>query len=86
MSDDQKKKYNELHNADVIRYEKQLMELKQKGFYLMEGGIKSTELECPRNKKEKSQSKPDRNKKLSRFRYTYVTIKEREDMQLSARG
>ena len=57
LDDKNKKKYNELHDADIIRYEKQLKEWTKKGYYLMEGGIKSTELANPKKKKEKYESK-----------------------------
>ena len=59
MTDDEKKKYNELHDADKNRYEKQLTEWKAKGYYLMEDGMKSSELAPRYKKKEKAESKPD---------------------------
>jgi hypothetical protein len=54
-----------LHDADVKRYEKQLDEYKRKGYYLMEGGIKSTDLADPKKRKEKSDSEPDPKNKRS---------------------
>ena len=66
LNNTQKKKFNELHDADVKRYEKQLDEYKRKGYYLMEGGIKSTDLADPKKRKEKSDSEPDvKNKRSS---------------------
>jgi hypothetical protein len=47
------------------RYEKQLKEFKEKGYYTMEGGIKSTDMADPKKKKEKSESKPSGEKKRS---------------------
>ncbi len=49
----------------IFRYEKQLKEFKEKGYYMMEGGIKSTDMADPKKKKEKSESKPSGEKKRS---------------------
>ena len=66
LSDSEKKTYNDMHDADVKRYEKQLKEWKEKGYYMMEGGIKSTDaVDSKKKKKEKAESKPDKDKKRS---------------------
>ena len=40
-----KKKYQDLHDKDVQRYQKQLLELQTYGFFTLENGSKSTD-EC----------------------------------------
>lgn len=67
MSVDQKKTFYDFHDADVNRYEKQMKEWKQKGFYLLDDGTKSTEFALPKKKKMKADSKPDKNFKLGRL-------------------
>lgn len=47
------------------RHEKQLKEWKEKGYYTMEGGVKSTDMASPKKKKEKSETKPKADKKRS---------------------
>lgn len=44
LTEADKKRFDDLHAADVKRYEKQLKEFKEKGYYMMEGGVKSTDL------------------------------------------
>ena len=84
MTDDEKKNYNDQHDADKNRYEKQLAEWKAKGYYLLEDGMKSSELVPRFKKKEKAESKPDKNNKRVKWRKKYINIEEREEKQLSA--
>ena len=52
MSDGQKKKFNDLNAQDKLRQEKQLADLKTKGFFVLDDGSKSTD--------EKNVPKPTR--------------------------
>jgi len=52
MSDDQKKKFYDLNAQDKLRQEKQLADLKTKGFFVLDDGSKSTD--------EKNVPKPTR--------------------------
>ena len=51
FSDKEKKKYNDLHDKDVKRYDKQLMELHKKGFFIMNDGSKSSDHQAKIKKK-----------------------------------
>ena len=52
MSDGQKKKFTDLNAQDKLRQEKQLADLKAKGFFVLDDGSKSTD--------EKNVPKPTR--------------------------
>eukprot|EP00347_Sterkiella_histriomuscorum_P007433 403348940 len=54
-SDEEKKKYEKMHEKDQERYEKQLKDLKDKGYFMMSDGTKSTDHEVP-NKKKRAKS------------------------------
>ena len=43
MTDDQKKKFYDLNAQDKLRQEKQLADLKTKGFFVLDDGSKSTD-------------------------------------------
>ena len=43
MSDGQKQKFNDLNAQDKLRQEKQLADLKAKGFFVLDDGSKSTD-------------------------------------------
>lgn len=51
MTEDQKKKYVDLNDKDVKRYEKQVAELEKKGYFTTEDGQKSTDLPVDPKKK-----------------------------------
>ena len=50
-SDKEKKKYNDLHDKDVKRYDKQMLELHKKGFFIMDDGSKSSDHQAKIKKK-----------------------------------
>ena len=74
MTEEEKKPYNELHEKDVKRYEfidllkticrheKQLRELKEKGYFLLADGTKSTDVPVP-GKKRRTQKSPKKDAK-----------------------
>ncbi len=43
MTDKEKKPYEKLHDQDVQRYEKQMKEMNDNGFFVLEDGSKSSE-------------------------------------------
>ena len=54
MSDQDKVKYVKMHEADVVRNERQKKELAEKGYFKLENGSKSTdEQNIPKQKKIK---------------------------------
>ena len=64
LSDEQKKKYDDMHEADVERYSKQLKSLFEKGYFIMEDGTKSSEVEIAGKKKKatREEQKPKKRK------------------------
>lgn len=59
MSDDEKKPFDKMHEEDVKRYEKQLKELKDKGYFIMADGTKSSDhVVASKKRKAKSETKP----------------------------
>jgi len=64
MSDKEKDPYVKLHDKDVKRYEKQLEELKDKGYFIMADGTKSSEVEVKKRKSRKTgKSMPKQSKR-----------------------
>ena len=60
MSESVKKKYTDLHDQDQVRYDGQIKELKDNGFFMTEDGKKSTDLPPPKvkmSKKDKAKIK-----------------------------
>ena len=55
MSEDDKKKYEDMHTADVTRHETQIKELKENGFFMTEDGKKSSDLPPVKKKATKSE-------------------------------
>ena len=53
LDDEGKKKYHELHDKDVIRYEKQVKDLDRNGFFMMDDGSKSSDHKAVIKKKKK---------------------------------
>ena len=53
----EKKKYDDMHDKDVIRYENQLKELEKKGYFTMEDGSKSSD-HTPKVKKQTAKNDP----------------------------
>ena len=43
MDEKAKKKYNDLHDKDQERYDRQVQELETKGYFILEDGSKSTD-------------------------------------------
>ena len=52
MTEEEKKKYTDMHNKDVERHENQYKELREKGFFMTADGVKSSDLP-PKNKAKK---------------------------------
>ena len=59
LTEEEKKKYDEMHNKDEIRYRKQMDDLDKLGYFVTEDGSKSSEhranLKKRANKELKSQ-------------------------------
>jgi len=53
MSPKEKAKYEKLQAADQERYNDQISQLKKKGFFMTEDGVKSTDLPQKENKAKK---------------------------------
>jgi len=51
------KKYTDMHDEDVVRYENQLKELEKKGYFKMEDGSKSSD-HAPKVKKVTAKNDP----------------------------
>lgn len=47
LSDTDKKKYNDMYEKDKLRYQSQLQEIKDNGFFVMEDGKKSNQVLVP---------------------------------------
>jgi len=58
LDETQKQKYIDLNKKDKERYERELSELRSKGFFTNQDGVKSTSLPPPSPKKKRSASKP----------------------------
>ena len=56
MADKEKKKYEDLHDKDVKRSDKQLEDLMKNGFFMMEDGSKSSDHSAKIKKKKRSKS------------------------------
>jgi hypothetical protein len=63
MKDEDKKKYNDLHDKDVKRHEKQVKELKEKGYFILDDGTKSTDHQVSGKKKASKSEKKDKQRK-----------------------
>lgn len=63
MKDDEKKKFNDLHDKDVKRQEKQLKELKDKGYFILDDGTKSTDHQVSGKKKASKSEKKEKERK-----------------------
>lgn len=61
--DEDKKKFNDLHDKDVKRHERQLKDLKEKGYFLFEDGSKSTDHLVSGKKKASRSEKKEKTKK-----------------------
>lgn len=59
MTDADKKKFNDLHDKDVVRYENQKKELKDKGFFILEDGTKSSDHQVQGKKKATKSEKKE---------------------------
>lgn len=51
MSEKDKQPYEKMHQDDVKRFEKETAEFKKKGWFTMQDGTKSTDLEVKKKKK-----------------------------------
>ena len=59
LSDSERKKFDELHAKDVIRYENQKKELKEKGYFMLEDGTKSSDHQVQGKKKATKSAKKE---------------------------
>ena len=50
LTEDQKKKYNDLNKKDIKRHEMELKELETKGYFINADGVKSTDMVKPKFK------------------------------------
>lgn len=57
MTPAEKKKYEDMHDKDVKRYEKQLKELEKKGYFMMDDGSKSSD-HTPKVKRNAAKNDP----------------------------
>ena len=55
MSESDKQKFEDLHNKDKERFDNQMKELKENGFYMTEDGKKSSDLPPAKQKATKKQ-------------------------------
>lgn len=63
MSEKEKKPYNDMHYQDVERFEGQMNELKENGFFLMADGTKSTDIEASSKKRKSTIASKERTSK-----------------------
>lgn len=63
LTEQQKQPYTDLANKDKARYEKQRKEFEVKGYYTLEDGSKSTDLDKPGDKRKPKDDKPTAGKK-----------------------
>ena len=61
MSDKEKKKFEALHQKDQERHDKQLAELNEKGYFIMDDGSKSSDHVAKKKKDKKQSSKKSAN-------------------------
>lgn len=54
LTEEQKAPFNAKHDADVKRYEGQVKQLKEKGYFIMADGTKSTDHQGTVNRKRKT--------------------------------
>jgi len=60
LSEEEKEPYNKMHEEDIKRYEKELKELEEKGYFTLADGSRSVDI-IQSSKKRKSQ-KDDKDK------------------------
>lgn len=53
LSEDEKKKYEQKHDKDVLRYKQQIEDLDKKGFFIMDDGSKSSDHQAKLKKRSK---------------------------------
>jgi len=57
LTDNEKKKYDDLAAKDIQRHDNQMAQLRKNGFFITEDGVKSTDLPPPKVKKIKRKPK-----------------------------
>ena len=55
----EKKKYDDKHDQDVVRYKKQIEDLDKKGFFIMDDGSKSSDHQAKLKKRNKKSDGTD---------------------------
>lgn len=67
LTPEEKKKYEEKHDEDVVRYKQQIEDLDKKGFFMMSDGTKSSDHQAKLKKRSKkseaSDGKPSKKQK-----------------------
>lgn len=53
LTPDEKKKYEDKHDKDVLRYKGQIQDLDKKGFFIMDDGSKSSDHQAKLKKRSK---------------------------------
>ena len=59
LTDAEKKKFNDLHEKDQVRYENQKKELKEKGYFILDDGSKSSDHQVQGKKKASKSEKKE---------------------------
>lgn len=59
LSPEEKKKYDDKHDQDVVRYKKQIEDLDKKGFFIMDDGSKSSDHQAKLKKRNKKSDGTD---------------------------
>lgn len=59
LTPDEKKKYEDKHDKDVLRYKQQIEDLDKKGFFIMDDGSKSSDHQAKLKKRSKKSEGTD---------------------------